>query len=655
MAFPPLDAAGDGTYDPHVPETRTPSRPEGIPRMNPKIRDRRPVVLSILAVLWLAAPMPPAAGQEAARGTARSAAAHPNRGITTVEARGQLRRVLAAADEADLRLTPQAALLRGDLRFAGDFGDTVSDAWYRRLEATLREQVRQIRRVDRAALEATDRIAYDVFRYQAEFALRAFDNGVAPIQQRLPIDHVFGQHVTFQQLSSGGGAAPYRTIADYTNGLRRIDGFVRYVDRSIVTMRRGIRSGHVHPRIVPEKIIGQLESALAEPADASAYLLPVKNMPASIPATEGRRLEAAYRQALTAKIRPALARLLVFMQKEYLPASRPDPAGLAAMPDGARLYAHLLEQHTTTQLGPEEIHSLGLAEVARIRADMDAIRVRVGFEGDLPGFFGFLRSDPRFRYRTPEELLAGYRRLHSRVDEVLPKFFRVAAKSRLEIRPVPPEQEGSAGGAYYMIGTPDGSRPGVFFVNTSDLPTRTTPRMAAIFLHEGVPGHHLQGSLAQENAGLPALLRFNWNTGYGEGWALYSEWLGTEMGLYQDPYDQFGRLDMEMIRAVRLVVDTGLHARGWSREAAIAYMLEFSSLDRAAVEQEVDRYIVWPGQATAYKVGELFIRRLRARAEDRLGARFDIREFHQQVLETGSIPLAVLEQKIDAWIARSLR
>lgn len=564
----------------------------------------------------------------------------------------QLAALLAAADEADLRLNPLNGLQRGDLRRAGEYDD-ISDKHFRELESTLREQLEGIRRIERPALSPNERIAYDVFRYQVERDLRGFDAGLVRVRQQLPIDHFLGAHITFAQLASGEGIAAFRTLADYDSGLQRIDGYVAYLGQAISLMRRGIRAGHVQPRVVTRKVIGQLESTLAQSVEDSPYYRPIRNLPEDFAATDKARLSEAYRAAIAGKLRPATSRLLDFMRSEYLPASRGGPPGLASMHDGAGLYALMLRELTTTEMTADEIHRLGLAEVARIRGEMNAIRQRTGYAGSLRQMFSRLQNDARFQFDTRDALMGAYRAVGQRVDAALPGLFRALPRGGFEIRPVPAEQENSAGGAYYQIGTPDGKRPGIFYVNTSNLPTRNASRTTALFLHEALPGHHLQGSLAQEDAALPALLRFGWNAGYSEGWALYCEWLGREMGLYDNPFQGFGQLDMEMFRAARLVVDSGLHAKAWDRERAIRYMLDNTSLDRAAVTQEVDRYIVWPGQATAYKVGELFIKRLRTKAENRLGARFDIREFHAQVLGSGAIPLAVLERKIDDWIARS--
>lgn len=563
--------------------------------------------------------------------------------------------IIKRADEEDLKFNPQGAIMRGDLRFAADFGDYISDAYLAKVEASLRQRMADLARVDAKALEGNHRIAFDVFAYQTRFALSVYESGAARLQQRMPLDHLFGQHIAFPQFSSGEGGAPFKTVADYENGLKRIDGFVSYLTRATEKMKKGIDSGHTLPRHIVDKIVGQLDEAIATPIDKNPFMQPALSIPAAINGAQRMRLVTAYRAAVTGKINPALSRLKQFMQETYRPAARTNAPGLAGLPDGAKLYAIALETHNTAPLNAEEVHQLGVKEVARIGEAMKKTRDSVGFKGSQAEFFEHLKNDARFKFASKDALLDHYRALGKDVDMVVGRLFASAPKSALDIKPVPAEQESSAGGAYYLPGTADGKRNGAFYINTSNLPTRTSPRATALYLHEGIPGHHFQGMRAIEDEALPANLRYGYNAAFGEGWALYAEWLGEEMGLYADPYQYFGRLEMEMFRAIRLVVDTGLHVKGWSREEAIRYFLDHSSLDRDAAEQEVDRYIVWPGQAVSYKVGELFIKRLRNRAEAALGARFDVKSFHEEMLSTGIIPLAAVEKKIDHWIERSAR
>ncbi|MBS0661479.1 MAG: DUF885 domain-containing protein [Verrucomicrobia bacterium] len=565
-------------------------------------------------------------------------------------ASARLQALFAASDEGDLKLSPIAALGRGDLRYADQFGDYITDEFLARSAAKLREDLRQLAEIPRSELPPRDRIAYDVFRYQAEFALRGFENGVAQINQRLPIDHLNGLHLSFADLSSGQGVAPYKTVVDYENGLKRFAGYVTFLQRAEAMMRLGLKSGHVQPRIVSETVVQQLVGMRKAGVDGSPYLRPVKNFPAEIGAEDRTRLEAAYRRAIGEQILPALAVLEKFMHDEYLPASRRNAPGLSGMKDGAKFYEYLIEQHTTLRLAPADIHAQGVAEVARIGREMDAIQKEVGFKGTRREFFDFQRKDARFKFKSADEYLEAYRAIGRRLEPEVQRLFARLPKAACEVRAVPDYLEKNAPGAYYMVGTPDGARPGVFYANTYDLPSRTSPRMETLYLHEAVPGHHFQGSLAQEDESLPALLRFGGNTAYVEGWALYTESLGPELGLYRDPYARFGALDMDMLRAMRLVVDTGLHAQNWSRQQAIDYMQQNSSLGMTDILREVDRYIANAGQALAYKIGQFAIRRLRAKAETKLGKAFEIRAFHDEVLNTGSLPLQVLEAKIDAWI-----
>jgi uncharacterized protein (DUF885 family) len=557
---------------------------------------------------------------------------------------------LERVDREDTALDPQAAIMRGDLTRAHEFGDYLSDEYFRTAEARLRAQWQAFGTIDRAQLAVgAERVAHDMYAYQARHALRRYDEGFIAFAREMPIDHLFGQHIAFAQFSSGN-TAPYKTVKDYQDGLARFDGFVVYLDRAIGRMREGIASGRVPPRLVAERVIDQLDAALASTPEASPFYGPIRALPPSFAEADKQRFQAAYRTAIVERIRPAYQRLADFMRRGYLPATRTGSPGVGAMPNGRAYYDYQLETMTTLRTGADAIHRTGLAEVARIRADMLRLQRRIGFKGPLPEFFDHLKQDAKYKFESPQALIAAYTRVGERVGRALGQLFARLPESKLEIRAVPKELESAVAGAYYQVGTPDGSRPGVFYINTGDLPTRTAPRVTALYLHEALPGHHLQSSIAQEAADLPPLLRFTWNVGYGEGWGLYAEWLGHEMGLYDDAIQHFGALDMEMFRAVRLVVDTGLHAKAWSRQRAIDYMAENTSLERSFIAQEIDRYIAWPGQAVAYKLGELTLKALRRKAERALGPRFDVRAFHAQVLDTGAVPLAVLEMKIDDWI-----
>ena len=562
----------------------------------------------------------------------------------------QLRALFDASDAASLDRNPLNRLYRGDLSHAGEFGDGISDRWYAAVKAAAAADLAALAAIDRNALNANDRVSYDVFAWQRRHDLASFDATVIAASQPRPIDHMDGVHIYFPELSSGEGAAPYKTVADYAAGLARIDGFVTYIDAAIARFRTGMATGAVQPKLVVRNMIDQLDNLLAPGLDTAVMMKPVNNFPAAIPAAERARLQPAYAAAVSTKVNPALNRLRRFLKDEYLPVAR-DAVGLSAMPGGPDLYRYLVAGSTTTAMTADEIHNLGLAEVARITRGMEAVRVQVGYKGSLAEFFEHLRSDPRFQPASKQALADAYYAVGKRVDTAVPALFSTLPRSKLEIRPVPSFKEKTDAAGSYQGGTPDGAMPGVFYFNTYDLPSRTTPGIETLYLHEGVPGHHFQISLAQENDRLPAFQRFGGNTAFVEGWALYAESLGPELGLFKDPYQLMGRYSDEMLRAMRLVVDTGLHAKGWSRDAAIAYMLANSPMGKSDATAEVERYIAIPGQALAYKVGQLTITRLWARAEAALGPRFDIKAFHEQVLMTGALPMAVLEAKIDGWIA----
>jgi len=571
--------------------------------------------------------------------------------MTPAENAAALRTLFADSDEAALALNPISAMMRGDMRYAAEFGDYITPDYFERRRANAESEMRRLGAIDRALLSRDDQIAYDVFRYEGQQLLDLYARGIVAIEAQLPIEHFGGLHVFYPDFSSGKSVAPFRTVQDYDNGLRRLDGYALYLERSIARMREGVAAGHTQPRLIMENVLEQLRRQREGGVEASPFYQPVTAMPAEFPAAERERLSTAYRAMIGERVFGAYRALEDFIRDEYLPVCRVSPPGLVGMKDGPALYQAAIEESTTTTLTAEQIHRIGLEEVERITREMEAIRGQVGFEGSLAGFFRFLRTDPRFKFASRQALLDGYDAIRARVDAGVPRLFSLLPKSPFEIRPVPEYSERTQAAASYRPGSPDGSRPGVFYVNTYDLPSRTSPGMETLFLHEAIPGHHFQISLAQENTALPNFMRFGGNTAFVEGWALYAESLGRELGMFTDPYQAFGNLDDEMLRAIRLVVDTGIHAKGWSRDEAIRYMLEHSAQSETDARAEVERYIAMPGQALAYKVGALTMRRLRGEAEQALGPRFDPRRFHAEVLETGALPLAVLEAKIRAWIA----
>ena len=566
----------------------------------------------------------------------------------------RLRALFNASDEASLNRNPIGRLFRGDLSHAGEFGDGLSDAYLAGEKKAAADDLAALAEIDRGALDANDKVSYDVFKWQRSTDLKGFDPAIIAATIVRPIDHFYGFHTFFPELSSGEGAAPYKTVKDYDDGLSRIDGFTTAIDMAIVRFRQGMASGVVQPKLVVQNVIDQLDGLLAPGVDGAVMMKPLGKFPDSIPATEQARLKTAYPAAIAGKVNPAFTRLRDFLKNDYLPVARPS-VGLSEMPGGANLYKYLIAATTTTDMTPDEIHNIGLSEVARITKGMETVKAQVGFKGDLKAFFDFIRSDDQFKPKSKQDLTDRYYAVGKRVNAAVPALFGTLPKSALEIRPVPAFKEKTDAGGSYQGGTPDGSRPGVFYFNTYDLPSRTTPGIETLYLHEGVPGHHFQISLAQENTALPPFQRFGGNTAFVEGWALYAESLGPELGMFKDPYQLQGRYDDEMLRAMRLVVDTGLHSKGWTRDQSIQYMLDHSAMGKTDATAEVERYIAIPSQALAYKVGQLTISRLRAKAEKALGAKFDIKGFHAQVLMTGALPMAVLEKKIDDWVAAQRR
>jgi uncharacterized protein (DUF885 family) len=562
----------------------------------------------------------------------------------------KLTQLFKDSDEANLKRNPLNALFRGDQRYADQFGDYLSDAYFERERAAQAQNLAQLNTINRAALTPVNQIAYDVFKWQTERAIR----GLAPEKLAYnvvrPMDHFTGLHTGYPTIAAGGNVVPFKTVADYDNNLKRHRGYIAYLDQVIARFREGMASGVVQSKLTVNNVIGQLDTQIAQGVEGSTFYGPINKFPDSIPAAERARITREYAAMIRDGIQPANARLRDFLKNEYLPVAR-DGIGLGAMKGGDIVYRDSIEQLTTLPLSPDEVHQLGLSEVARIKGEMEAVKTQVGFKGTLKEFFNFIRTDPQFQPKSAQALIDGYHAIGKRVDQRINEQFSVLPKTPLEIRPVEPFREKNASGGSYTQGSPDGSRPGIFYFNTYDLPSRVMSGMETLYLHEAAPGHHFQISLAQENEALPSFMRFGGNTAFVEGWGLYAESLWNELGMETDPYQRFGGLQDELLRAMRLVVDTGIHSKGWTRDQSIAYMLDNSAMGRTDATSEVERYSVWAGQALAYKIGALTMQRLKAKARQELGAKFDPREFHDQVLNTGALPMTVLESKIDAWIA----
>jgi uncharacterized protein (DUF885 family) len=541
-----------------------------------------------------------------------------------------------------MREFPEFATLLGDRRYDDRLTD-LSEAAIEARKVYARELLERVRRIDRGQLDATDALSYDLFRYDAELEV---DAARFP-DELMPLTQMEGVHLEFSRLP---GQIPMRNAKDYDNLIARLRAFPKQIDQVIALMRRGRDGGWIPPAVALHSLPGQIESQVVEDLEQSPYYLPFRSFPETVAAADRARLQDGARRAITEAIHPALEKLTRFVREDYLPAARKDIAA-SNFPAGASYYEYWVRRNTTTNRTAREIHEIGQAEVKRIRAQMQAIMREVGHTGTYREFLEQLRTDPRFYYTDARDLVSGFRDIAKRADAELPKLFAELPRQPYGVIEVPAHEAPGAPAAYYVPGAPDGSRPGFFYANTYDLKARPKYEMEALTLHEAVPGHHLQVARAQELEGLPDFRRNGFYTAYVEGWGLYAESLGPELGFYTDPYSKFGQLSYEMLRACRLVVDTGMHALGWSRQQAIDFMLENGSNSEHDIVIEVDRYIVLPAQALAYKLGELKLKELRARAAAALGERFDVRRFHNAVLDAGALPLAVLETHIDQWIA----
>lgn len=553
--------------------------------------------------------------------------------------------IYAAYFEESLRLNPLRATFLGQKRYTDQLPNFLSLDFRQRQQAMHSHFLEQIREIDIGGFTPADRLTYELFVYQRTRSLFGFDypGHLMPINQF----RNFGN--TMASLGSGRGSQPFETVADYHNWLKRVNGFVVLMDQAADNMEAGIKAGIVQPRILMEKVLPQLAAHVVDEPEDSVFWGPIKQMPDTFTPQEKAELESDYRRTIANVIVPAYQRLHRYIETRYLPKSR-TTVGLSALPGGEAWYAFLVEQYTTTSLTPQQIHEIGLQEVSRIHEAMHGVMADVGFEGDLAAFFEFTRDDPQFVFKSRDALLEAYRALRDRVDAATPKLFSVRPEAEYEVRAVEPYRERSAAGGSYQRASADGTRPGIFYVNTFDLAARPSWSVESLFLHEAAPGHHFQISIQQELDDLPDFRRFSGFTAYAEGWGLYAETLGRELGMYQDPYQYFGALNAELWRAIRLVVDTGIHAKGWSRERVLEYMFENSAVAEARAIAEAERFMAIPGQALAYKIGQLKISELRARAEAELGTAFDVREFHSRVLENGSLPLAILESNIDQWL-----
>jgi len=561
--------------------------------------------------------------------------------------------------EFKLRVNPVEATKLGEVGYNDYVANYISAEYQADLIAEYDRFLAAIATFDDAEMSDANRLSLQVMQWDCAIKKEGLENPLATVAspmfdlpnfRLMPISQISSFQLYFSQLAGGDSVQPFDTVEDYDNWLARLDDYVAWIDTAIDNMRLGMERGFVWPRVIVERSIGQIDDLLTDDLESHLYYRPILNIPATFPPAEAERLATAFESAILERVNPAHQRLRTFLAQDYLPAAD-DHTGIGELPYGPETYRYLIRFHTTTEMTPDEIHELGLREVERISAQMEAVKESVGFGGDLRSFFDHVRSsDEQMPFTEPEQVIANFEAIRDRMQPHLAELFDVAPRAGFEVRRTEAFREASAS-AEYVPGTKDGSRPGVFYVPIPDVRQYNKFADESLFLHEAIPGHHYQLSLQQENQDLPEFLHPESMGVFVEGWALYSESLGRELGLYQDPYQYFGMLSAEMHRAIRLVVDTGMHAKGWTRAQAIRYSLDHEAESEADITAEIERYMVTPGQALSYKIGQLKIRELRARAEEALGDRFDIREFHHQVLGSGSLPLVLLEAKIDAWIA----
>lgn len=567
--------------------------------------------------------------------------------VATAESKAQrLDHLYAEFWEESLKLNPIQATFQGDARYNDQMPDFYSAEFRKQSLDFAKRWLQKAEAVGADGLEGQALLSYEIFVADLRDSIEGdkYPGWMLPINQ-------MGSLVTYAaMLGSGTSAQPFKTVKDYENWLARGNRMPVLIDSMIGNMREGMKAGVVQPRALMVKVVPQIDAVTNDDPAKTLFWSPIQSMPADFSEADKARLTAAYRDMIGKQVMPAFRKLRAFLADEYMPATR-DTVGLDKIPGGAEWYAFSARQSTTTDLTPAQIHQIGLDEVTRIHGEIRKIMAEVGFKGSLQDFFKFMREDKRFQYPSEEALLKHYRSLEAKVDARIGEQFSLKPKAGFEIRPVEAFRAKSAAGGSYQGPSEDGTRPGIFYVNTYDLPTRKTWDAEDLYLHEAVPGHHFQIALQQELQGVPAFRRFGGETAFAEGWGLYAESLGKSLGLYQDPYDYFGYLQNELWRAIRLVTDTGLHSKGWTREQVIKYMLDNSAESETQSTAEAERYIAWPAQALAYKIGELKIQELKQRAQKALGANFDVREFHAEVLKDGAVPLSVLEAKIDRWIA----
>lgn len=600
--------------------------------------------LGALAAASLIACAPALAAEQAAKQItttpAKQAAANPQAGKA-------LNNLADEYYDALARFDPVSASESGDNRFIDQIGMSIAPQERAKQFERYKSFQKRLRAIQREQLNSRDRTSYDILDYELGTALR-----FEPFPEHLlPLNQMDSLPVTLANYASGQGAQPLASVKDYRAYASRLAQLGPWIDQAIANMREGIKRGIVHPKSVVSSALPQFRQLVATSAEDSIYYTPVKNFPAGFSDADKRQLTKLYADTIGGKLNPALARLSTFLEKEYLPAARTS-TGWNALPNGADWYVVRVASQTTTSLSPAQIHEIGLKEVARIQGEYGRIGPKMGYNGPAAGLPAWVSQQAKYKpFKTDQEVIDVYRKLDAQLRTKLPSMFNLMPKSPLDLR-LEPELSRATASDHYTPPAVDGSRPGVFWSVVNDPTQYGSTGMVTLYLHEGQPGHHFHIALVQE-LGLPNFRKFGGNNAFTEGWALYAETLGKDMGLFDKPEDYFGHLNDEMLRAARLVVDTGMHTKGWSREQGIKYFQETLGYSEADSRAQIERYMVWPGQALGYKIGSLKILELRHRAESALGDKFDIRKFHDIVLGEGTLPLSLLEAKVDGWIAAS--
>ena len=557
----------------------------------------------------------------------------------------QLDKIISEYYEDQLKLSPLSATFNGDNRYNDLLNIDFTDSHRALVKSILEKYQKSIQEIDRESLNTNDQLTYDLIERDVKLGLE----GLSFPENLIPLNQFYGFHLTFAQLGSGSVIQPFVTVKDYDNWSKRMLKGAAYLDSSLVYFRKGMAAGHVLPKALIVKIIPQLDAFKVKDVKESTFYGPIKNLPKSFSEADRKRITDLYTTNIQQIILPAYSRLATFMKEEYLPKGRLS-SGISDIPNGKAYYQYLIRTMTTTDKSADEIYQTGLSEVKRIKAEMEKTKDAVGFKGDLKAFFEHMRTDPKFTpFKDPAEVLAAFETIHKKMEPALKTMFGRVPKSPFEIRQTEAFRAASAS-AEYFAGSEDGKRPGIFYVPiTNAKKFNLTSGMESLFLHEAIPGHHYQISLQQENGDLPKFRRFGGNSAYAEGWALYTESLGKELGLYTDPYQYMGALGDEMHRAIRLVVDAGMHSKNMTREEAIKFMMDNEPLNEEGTIAEIERYMAIPAQALSYKIGALKIKEIRERLTKQLGAKFKLSDFHDELLKDGNMPLDVLEKKMDQW------